>query len=75
MKTIYDAICTITVTKKGESVIITTSKGLRWVLKVSSPEIAITNVLAHRVAAFYANQERFDDKFMITLNIQRLNDE
>lgn len=75
MKTIYNDRCTITVAKKGGSVILTTSKGLRWVVKTASPQIAITNVLAHRMAAFYTNQERFDDQFMIKLTIQRLNNE
>lgn len=75
MKTIYDDRCTITVTKKGESCIIKTSNGLNWVLKVLSPEIAMTMVLAHTMETIYKNQEKFDDNFMITLNIQRLNDE
>ena len=75
MQTIYDNRCTVTVEKKEESVVLTTSYGLRWEAKTSRPQIAITNVIANCMARFYTNQQEFDEKFMIEINIQRIDDE
>ena len=75
METIFEDRCTITIAKKGPKIIVTSTKGFRWVSNLRHPEYVMADVLTHTMVEFFKRQECLRDRFIITLNVQKQNDE